>query len=88
MCRLHLDHIGHLDAMIAALLAAHTQKDFVTAVRAYDRVLLSGFYIVPLYHASQEWVAASGELGHPDKWPAYGPPTLDTTLEAWWRKPQ
>ena len=40
-----------VDAMIAALLAARTQEDFVTAVRAYDRVLLSGFYIVPLFHS-------------------------------------
>ena len=36
-----------IDAMIAALLAAERHEDFVAAVRALDRVLLSGFYIVP-----------------------------------------
>jgi len=41
-----------IDALIATLLAAKTHEDFVTAVRAYDRVLLSGFYIVPFYHAA------------------------------------
>lgn len=77
-----------VDALIKTLLAARTQKEFVTAVRAYDRVLLSGFYIIPLYHASHEWVAASAEICRPDKLPAYGPPTIDPTLETWWRKPQ
>ncbi|QXX76417.1 extracellular solute-binding protein [Methylovirgula sp. HY1] len=77
-----------VDAMIDALLAARTQAEFVTAVRAYDRVLLSGFYIVPLFHASYQWIAASAELGRPDKTPAYGPPTGDVTLDTWWRKPK
>lgn len=75
-----------VDAMIAALLAARTQEEFVTAVRAYDRVLLSGFYVVPLFHASDEWIAAAA-LGRPQRLPAYGAPT-DATLDTWWRKPQ
>ncbi len=40
--------------MIEALLSANTREDFITAVRAYDRVLLSGFYIAPLFHASDQ----------------------------------
>lgn len=75
-----------VDAMIAALLAAKSQDDFVTAVRALDRVLLSGFYIVPLYHAQNQWIAASTALARPAKLPAYGSPTLDTTLDSWWRR--
>src|SRR6202021_2071589 len=35
-----------IDAMIAAMVAAKTHEEFDDAVRAYDRVLLSGFYIV------------------------------------------
>ncbi len=77
-----------VDAMIDALLAARTQSDFVIAVRAYDRVLLSGFYIVPLFHASHQWIAAAAALGRPDETPAYGPPIGDVTLHTWWRKPQ
>jgi len=38
-----------IDAMISALLAAQTHDEFITAVRAYDRVLLSGFYVVPCF---------------------------------------
>jgi peptide/nickel transport system substrate-binding protein len=74
-----------VDAMIKALLAARTHEDFVAAVRAYDRVLLSGFYIVPLFHASSQWIAASVALGRPERLPLYGTPTASATLENWWR---
>ena len=46
-----------VDAMIAAMLAATTRPDFVSAARALDRVLLSGFYVVPLYFPPVQWVA-------------------------------
>jgi peptide/nickel transport system substrate-binding protein len=72
--------------MIDTLLAAKSQGDFVTAVRALDRVLLSGFYIVPLYHARNQWIAASTALARPAKLPAYGSPTLDDTFDSWWRQ--
>jgi len=74
-----------VDAMITALLAAKTHEDFVTAVRAYDRVLLSGFYIVPLFYASDQWVAAATALAHPDHLPHDGLPVA-ATLDNWWRK--
>ena len=37
--------------MIEALLAARSEEDFVAAARALDRLLISGFYIVPLFDA-------------------------------------
>jgi peptide/nickel transport system substrate-binding protein len=70
-----------IDAMIAAMLAAKTQEDFVAAVRALDRVLLSGFYIVPLFYAPDQWIAYSSRFGHPDKTPLFG-----VTTDAWWSK--
>ncbi len=75
-----------VDAMIEALLAAKSQSDFITAVRALDRVLLSGFYIVPLFYSPDEWIAASAELRRPARLPAFGPPTGEATLDAWWRE--
>jgi peptide/nickel transport system substrate-binding protein len=72
-----------IDAMISALLAAKDKADFVAAVRALDRVLLSGFYMVPFYHAKSQWIAYSSRLGHPDKTPLFGP-----YLDAWWMKPR
>ena len=46
-----------VDAMIAALLKAKSREDFVAAVRALDRVLISGFYVIPLFHLPAQWVA-------------------------------
>jgi peptide/nickel transport system substrate-binding protein len=77
-----------LDALINALLAAKTQDEFVTAVRAYDRVLLSGFYIVPLYHAPEQWIAHSTDIARPERLPRYSAPLFGVTLESWWRKTQ
>jgi peptide/nickel transport system substrate-binding protein len=73
-----------IDAMIAALLAAESHDDFVAAVRAYDRVLLSGFYVVPLFHASEQWLAHSRDIAHPERPPRYSAPMFNPTLEAWW----
>ena len=46
-----------VDAMIGAMLGATTRENFVAATRALDRVLLSGFYVVPLYFPPVQWVA-------------------------------
>jgi peptide/nickel transport system substrate-binding protein len=75
-----------VDAMINALLAAKTREDFVAAVRAYDRVLLSGFYVVPLFHSPHQWIAASSKLARPRELPRYGPASGGATLDTWWRK--
>jgi len=70
-----------VDAMIAALLAAKSEEDFVAAVRALDRILISGFYIVPLYYAPETWIAYWSKLDRPDKAPLFG-----VDLSAWWSK--
>jgi peptide/nickel transport system substrate-binding protein len=75
-----------IDGLIAAVLAAKSDEDFVAAVRAYDRVLLSGFYVAPLFHASEQWIAHSADLTRPDRLPRYGSPIFGPTLESWWRK--
>ncbi len=49
-----------VDAMIDALLAATERQDFVAAVRALDRALISGSYLVPLFHAPKDWWAMLG----------------------------
>lgn len=70
------------DAMIDALLAAREETDFVAAVRALDRVLLAGRYVVPLYHTPAQWVAYASRLAHPEAQSLYG-----FELETWWVKP-
>lgn len=75
-----------IDGLIVALLSAQSHEDFVAAVRAYDRVLLSGFYVVPLFHASEQWIAHSTDLTRPERLPRYAAPLFGPTLESWWRK--
>ena len=53
--------------MIRALLAADTQEDFVAAVRALDRLLISGNYAIPLFHAPKMWIARWNNTTRPDK---------------------
>lgn len=73
-----------VDGLIDAMLGAKTREDFFEAVRAYDRVLLSGYYIVPLFHAPDEWVASKITLAHPVATPHYGAPAT-ATFDSWWR---
>lgn len=72
-----------VDAMIAALLKAESREDFVAAVRALDRVLISGFYVIPLFHLPAQWVARWDTIGRPATTSLYG-----YLPETWWRKPK
>lgn len=71
-----------IDAMIAQLLQARERNDFVSAVRALDRILISGFYVVPLFHLPDQWVARWTRIDHPQTTPLFG-----YLPEAWWQKP-
>ncbi|MFY9757416.1 MAG: extracellular solute-binding protein [Pseudolabrys sp.] len=70
-----------VDAMIAAMLAATSRPDFVAATRALDRVLLSGFYVVPLYFPPVQWVARWTRIEHPSRTSLFG-----YLPETWWQK--
>jgi len=71
-----------VDRLIDALLEARSREDFVSAVRALDRVLLSGFYVVPLFYLKDQWLAYNSELKRPDKTALMG-----VNVDTWWRNP-
>jgi peptide/nickel transport system substrate-binding protein len=71
-----------VDAAIKAMLDATSREDFVAAVHAEDRLLVSGFYMVPLFDAGGQWVARWNHIGRPDIQPLPG--FEATTL---WRNP-
>ena len=71
-----------VDAMIEALLKAGDRDSFVSAVRALDRLLLSGDYVIPLFHLPGQWVAHWSDLKRPEKTPLYG-----YQIDAWWLDP-
>jgi peptide/nickel transport system substrate-binding protein len=68
-----------VDAMIDALLQAEAAQDFTAAVRAFDRVLMSGDYVVPLFHLPKVWVAYWNHLRYPAIRPLSG-----FDLDTWW----
>lgn len=70
-----------IDTMIAAMLSATERSDFVAATRALDRVLLSGFYVVPLYFPPSQWVARWTRIEHPLKTSLFG-----YLPETWWHR--
>ena len=71
-----------VDRAIAAMLDATPREAFTAAVRAEDRLLVSGFYMVPFYDAGGQWVARWKHIGRPEAQPLPGFET--STL---WREP-
>ena len=70
-----------LDGLIDTLLKAQERAEVVAAVRAIDRVLLSGFYAVSLFHLPEHWMARWSYIHHPAK-----PPLFGAVPETWWRQ--
>ncbi|WP_436642130.1 extracellular solute-binding protein [Microbaculum sp. FT89] len=68
-----------IDAMIETMLEAHDRGAFVDATRALDRLLMSGTYVVPLFHLPKQWVARGARIGHPARVSLYG-----YDLDSWW----
>ncbi|MDX3924907.1 MAG: extracellular solute-binding protein [Shinella sp.] len=68
-----------VDHVVNAILNARTAEDFQAAVRAHDRMLLSGHYVVPLYHLGEQWVARWKHIGRPEAMSLYG-----YQFPTWW----
>ncbi|WP_408628679.1 extracellular solute-binding protein [Aurantimonas marina] len=71
-----------LDKLIDEIVSARSREAFVDAVRAYDRVLISGHYVVPLFHLPEQWLARWKFIEHPDTTPLYG-----YQLPTFWKAP-
>ncbi len=61
-----------IDAVIEEVIAARERPRFVAAVRALDRLLMSHFYVLPLYHAPGQWLGRWKHLRRPEKVSLYG----------------
>ena len=68
-----------IDAMIAQISDAADRDSLITAVRAMDRVLQWGHYVIPLFHLKTDRVAYWQRFGMPPRPPLYG-----YRLETWW----
>lgn len=75
-----------VDAVIGAMVTAETRDDFASAVRALDRILTAGRYVVPVGFSPVSRLAHAADLRYPDRttplygdWPGFLP-------ELWWQE--
>ncbi|MEM6615484.1 MAG: extracellular solute-binding protein [Pseudomonadota bacterium] len=71
-----------IDAAIEALLAARSREDLESAARLLDRLLLDGYYVIPLFHTPAQWIGRWAGYKRPETGTLYGSP-----VETWWHAP-
>ena len=71
------------EAMIDTMLSAKDQKEFVAAVKALDRILTSGRYVIPTWYSTLSFLAHKSELKYSKQLPMYGD-WLGFLPSVWW----
>lgn len=71
-----------VDAMAKSIASAASREDLVAHARALDRVLMWGYYVIPLYYLGRDLMAYQADLQHPSFTPAYG---LLPEQTWWWK---
>lgn len=68
-----------VDALIGKVIGARDRETLVASVRALDRVLLWGYYVIPHFHIQSFRVAYWNKFDRPETPPKYG-----LSLATWW----
>ena len=68
-----------VDALIEKIIAAPNRKSLITSVRALDRVLQWGHWVIPHWHAKYDRIAFWDKFGRPEITPIQGNQFL-----TWW----
>lgn len=71
-----------VDALVEEIIAAPSRKVLIDTVRALDRVLLWGFYVIPQWYSRADRVALWDRFGWPARTPDRG-----YQLDTWWEVP-
>lgn len=71
------------EAMIDRMLTATERSEFLTSVKALDRILTTGRYVIPIWFRDVSTVAHVKELKYPEKLPMYGD-WLGFQPDVWW----
>ncbi|WP_136443621.1 extracellular solute-binding protein [Pacificoceanicola onchidii] len=73
-----------IDAMIGTMLNSTSREDYVSSVRALDRMLMAGRYVVPFQDKFDvSFIAHAAELHYPERLPAYGD-WIGFQPNVWW----
>ncbi|MFT4961254.1 MAG: peptide/nickel transport system substrate-binding protein [Paracoccaceae bacterium] len=76
-----------VDALIDTMLSSQSREDFTATVRALDRVLISGRYVIPIWQFDIGRIAHVKQMRHPANIPIYGD-GLWFMPEVWWYQDQ
>ncbi|MCE2951003.1 MAG: extracellular solute-binding protein [Alphaproteobacteria bacterium] len=71
-----------IDLLCDAVSKAKDRESLVIAIRALDRALLWGDYVVPLYYSAKTRLAYWDKFGYPEINPRVG-----VVFSTWWHKP-
>lgn len=71
-----------IDEVIEKIIQAPSREELVALCRALDRILLSGYYVIPHWHIDYWRVAYNSELERPETLSNITPAINDT----WWMK--
>ncbi|MEM9708914.1 MAG: extracellular solute-binding protein [Pseudomonadota bacterium] len=72
-----------IDSLVGTMLTSESREEYLAAVRALDRVLISGRYVIPVWHNPVARLAHAAELRYPDRLPIYGD-WIGFQPDVWW----
>lgn len=74
-----------IDGLIRTMLTSPSERDYVAAVKALDRVLTTGRYVIPIWYNPVSYIAHDADLKYPDTLPIYGD-FQGFQPEVWWHE--
>ncbi|WP_347842122.1 extracellular solute-binding protein, partial [Planktomarina sp.] len=75
------------ESMIAKLVSSTSREDFLAAVKALDRILTAGRYVIPIHTSSFSRLAHVKEIKYPERLPMYGD-WIGFLPDVWWYEAQ
>ncbi len=70
-----------VDEIALSIANSETREELIDRTHALDRILMHGYYFIPLYYSGKDMVATRDYIVMPDTIPIYG-----AVKEVWWRK--
>ena len=71
------------EAMIEKLVSSTSREDFLAAVKALDRILTAGRYVIPIHTSYFSRLAHVKEIKYPKRLPMYGD-WIGFLPDVWW----
>ncbi|MGE5469397.1 MAG: extracellular solute-binding protein [Bacteroidota bacterium] len=75
-----------VDQLVQHVLQANSREELVAAARALDRVLVTGYYVIPHFYSKTHRVAYKRSLAMPETLPLHYT-AQEWVLSTWWLKP-